>query len=337
MLKSPKHAGVVAGLVALCTSGSAVGQTAPLEFEVRYTAAAAGSTELAPMPTVAVMPKGSAAISSDLSAQLTDAVTAAGDGAADGDRFSATARPSGSAVRWSYNALTQPRSANRNLTEAYLNNLLSCLHSLAEDSVEIAALNLLLAGGAAPGEAERDAAKSGGRQMFENWKANRCQTRRNSLPFFERNKADIRAATSGMLTDEFDATVFNGQPLLDLIRSLYPLFYHPGGLWAVDRKARLDALFVTAVDGGFLTVDEARNVAQIEFSSYWDWVVYVTANKPTLSRAFFLAVAEHCVGSIGGLGEPFQLQQCVDGGDLELVPLRARGKDYVAAQAGGAQ
>ncbi|AGP34217.1 hypothetical protein [Sorangium cellulosum] len=333
-IKQSRRAGAATALVALCTSGVAAAQAAPQEFEVRYTAAASGGTELAPMPSIALTPKANEPISPDLAAQLTEAVDAAVHSAEDGDRFAVTTRPAAADVHWSYSALTQPRSANRDLTEPYLRNLLACLYSLEEDSVEVAALSLLLAGGILPGEVEREAARDGGRQMLDHWKSNRCRTRRNTLPFFEQNRADIRVATSGMLTDEFDAIVFNGQGLLDLIRSLYALFYHPGGLWASDRTARLGTLFVTAVDSAFLTTQEAESVAQTEFRTYWDWVLYVSANKPMISRSFLATVAERCVGSVDELSERFQLKRCVDGGDLDLVTLRARGNDYVAAQAG---
>lgn len=341
-----KHITSKARYMGAALAGSAVlalvalGSAEPLpgtmlqQFELRYAAAPTGGTELVPMPTIAIVPLGSAPISLALGTQLTDAVDAERADVPDGERFGVMTRPAGAQTRWAFAALTQPREANSDLARPFSESLITCLYSL-EEGIEIAALNLLLSGGALMDNVEREAARRGGRQMLDHWRAERCATARNDLPFIRNNAAKIHLATAGMLTDEFDGAIFNGQGLLDSIDALYPLFYQPGGLWAADRSPRLESIFASAVDKGFLTPATVEDIIDTEFRSFWDWAIYVLRTKQTVVRSFPVTVASHCMSNIQDLTRPFTLRSCIAGGTLELITLRVQGNDYVAAQGGG--
>jgi len=298
-------------------------------FEDKYVAARPSGGELVPLPTVGIVPVGTLPIDADVGTQLAEAVqkqmAAGGD-----DRFEVLSRPNGSKVNWAFAVRNAPRAAHEAFTPQFTDQLITCLHSL-EDDVELGSLNILLVGGTLSDQQARDEANAAGALMLTNWKADRCATRRNSLPFIESNRANLTAATHGLVTEAFDPLVFRGQGLLDLISALYPVYFDSGGFWTSELVPRLHAVFELGVNAGLLTSTE-RSKLDRALRTFWDFAILVVSSKLGIVRSFIATTALGCVKTVPELSRPFELERCVAEGKVALVALRVAGQDYIAAQ-----
>jgi hypothetical protein len=298
-------------------------------FEDRYVAPRPVAGELVALPTVGIVPTGAVPLDPDVAAQLSEAVQKELV-SSDENRLEVLTRPSGGKTGWAFVVRNAPRAMHDAFTLQFTDQLITCLHSVPE-SPELAALNVLLVGSPLDNQDERDQANAAGAQMLANWRADRCATRRNNLPFFENNRPRITAATRGMLTDVFDPLLFRGQALLDLIRALSPVFYDPGAFWVVEMTPRLQRVFNAAVRSGLLTTAEANAVSG-EQKTFWDWVIDVVSIKNTVVHSFIAHAAGGCVPTVAALSNAFRLSRCVADGKLVLVTLRVAGQDYTTIQ-----
>ena len=299
-------------------------------FENRWAPARPGGTDLVPLPTFGIVPVGAVPLDTDVSAELSEAVQRQLD-ATFNAQFEVLTRPTGGKVGWAFVVRNASRASFDTLTSQFTDQLLTCLHSL-EDDVNLASLNLLLVGNTLEDQTERDEANAAGAQLLVNWKADRCATQRNNLPFLDQNRPRLVVASRGMLTGSFDPTVFRGQGLLDLVNALYPVYLNDGGLLTTEMQPRLQALFDAAARTGLLTVSDTAGVADREQKTFWDWVILGISVKPGLVRSLFEAAAAGCVPSVAELANPFQLSRCVANGKLALITLRIVGQDYTAVQ-----
>lgn len=303
------------------------GALAQQAFEDKYVAATF-TGELVPLPTIGIVPVATAPIDADVGTQLAEAMqqqmVASGD-----RRFEVLSRANGSRINWAFVVRNAPRAAHDTFTPQLTEQLITCLHSL-DDGLELASLDILLVAGAVENSQERAEANAAGAQMLVNWKADRCATQRNSVPFIDNNRAHLTAATHGMLTNEFDQGVFHGQGLIDLTTALSPLYFDAGGFWTAVQVPRLHAMFEAAVRAGLPTVAEAGTLDR-ELRTFWDFAILAVSSKPGLVRSFVRSAALGCITAAPALTSAFKLGRCVADGKLALATLRVAGQDHVAA------
>jgi len=319
-------------MLSMAAVGTAHAQQA---FEDKYVPAPAPSpTVLVPLPTIGIVPVATVPLELDVAAQLSEAIRRELETTQE-TRFEVITRPNAGKTNWAFVVRNAPRAQHDAFTQQFSGQLFTCLHSLEDEGVEgeeVAALNVLLAGNQLDDQEERDLASAAGAQMLANWLADRCVTRRNDLPFFERNRARLTAATRGMLTDAFDPILFRGQGLLDLIVALTPVYLSPGGFWATEMQPRLRVLFEAGVEGGLLTTAETTPIAERELQTFWDWVILVVSTKSSIVRTFIEHTAAGCVRTVPELSLPFRLSRCVSEGKLRLVTLRVAGQNFTTVQ-----
>lgn len=297
-------------------------------FETRW--ARGTGTDLVPLPTFGVVPTGAVPLDTDVATELSEAVQRQLD-ATQSTQFEILTRPSNGKVGWAFVVRNASRDTFDTFTQQFTDQLLTCLHSL-DDDVDLAALNVLLSGATLSDQTERDEANAAGAQLLVNWKADRCATRRNTLVLLDQERPQLVVATRGMLTELFDATVFRGQGLLDLISALTAVFLNDGGFLTSEMQPRLQTLFDAAARTGLLTPTDVAGVMDQSQKTFWDWVILAISLKPGTARSFFEATAAGCVASVAELSNPFQLARCVASNKLTLVALRIVGQDYIAAQ-----
>lgn len=289
-----------------------------VSFEPRFAAAAPStSTELAPLPTVALAPSGLS-----LPAGLADALQAAVEAelarVPDGAQFQVMTRHDGERTRWVLATVTKPRKAYVALVPTFVSMLFDCLHTLPNDSVELANTVLLLSGVPLPDMTAQVSTGAAMASMRDAWKSSKCVGARNDSPLLERARPRIVSAVEGMLTGEFDAKQFRGQGLLDLIGHLSVLFFDRQGLWSTERETRLRSLLRTALDGAFLDDSVTASLLDASFPSFWSWALAAARARPLLSPAQVAVVAEQCSSTIVGLRDPFGLRACVEAQNLSL-------------------
>ncbi|MBC7978100.1 MAG: hypothetical protein H7138_24215 [Myxococcales bacterium] len=315
--------------VAWILVGAHVAHAQPAQaFEEKYVTGRAAPGELVALPTVGIVPVDTVPLDADVATQLTEAMQKHLAAVQD-NRFEVITRATGTKVSWAFVVRNAPRAMHDAFTVKFTDQLVQCLHSLASD-VEIASLNLLLVGGTLSDAEERAEANAAGAKMLVHWKADRCVTRRNDLPFIDSNRARLTVATRGMLTDVFDPLVFQGQGLLDLITALSPVYFQPGGFWTTELSPRLRTLFDGAVDAGLLDAVEGARIVDRDLRTFWDWAILVIASHLGVVRSFVEITATGCVKTAPELSTAFNLSRCIASGRLTLVPLRVAGQDYVA-------
>ena len=300
-------------------------------FEDKYVPAAAGGSELAPLPTIGIVPTGTAPLNPDVATQLTAAIQKQLEVAQD-NRFEVLTRANGTKVNWAFVVRNGARPAFDAFTEQFADQMQACMHSLADD-LQVAVVNSVLISSHVEDQEQREIFNAAGAQMLVNWKADRCVTARNDDPFTDQNRRQIVAASHGMLTSAFDGNVFNGQGLLDLIFALNPLFFDVGGMWVTEMVPRLHTLFGAGVNAGLLTVAETTLVDRDQ-RTFWDWVILVISTQRTIVRPFIETVASGCTRTVPELSNPFKLSRCVTDGRIQLIPLRVDGQDYTTVQRG---
>ncbi len=316
--------------VAWILAGAQVAHAQPAQaFEEKYVTGRAAPGELVALPTVGIVPVDTVPLDADVATQLTEAMQRHLAAVQD-NRFEVITRATGTKVSWAFVVRNAPRAMHDAFTAKLTDQLITCLHSL-ENDVEIASLNLLLVGGALADAEERAEANAAGAKLLVNWKADRCATRRNDLPFIDSNRTRLTVATRGMLTDVFDPLVFQGQGLLDLITALSPVYFQQGGFWTTELTPRLHTLFDGAVDAGLLDAAEGAKIADRELRTFWDWAILVISTKLGTVRSFVETTATSCVKTTSELSTGFKLSRCVTGGRVTLVPLRVAGQDYLTA------
>jgi hypothetical protein len=285
---------------------------------------------LVPLPTIGIVPVATAPLDANVAEELSEAIQRQLDASHD-NRLEIITRTTGTKVNWAFVVRNAPRTQHDAFTQQFTDQLLTCLHSL-DDDVNLASLNLLLVGSNLDTQEERDQANAAGTQMLANWMADRCATKRNNLPFLDQNRPKLVAASRGMLTDLFDALIFNGQGLLDLIKALSPVYFAQGGFWTTEMQPRLHAQFEAGVRAGLLTSAETSAVADVELRTFWDWVILVVATKSTIARSFVANTAAGCARSVAELSNKFQLSRCVSDGKIRLQLLRVAGQDFTSVQ-----
>ena len=317
--------------VALATVGANAAH-AQQAFETKYVAPRPGTdpNELVPLPTLGIVPVGAAPLHADVAKQLSEAVQRGLDASTE-RRFEIQTRADGAQVRWALLVDTSPRTGLDALTATFTDHLVTCLHSLADD-VDTATLNVLLSGGALRDETERGRAIAAGSAMLVNWRTDQCRTRRNELPFWQRNRDKLTAATRGMLTDRFDPLVYNGQPLLDVILVLKSVFYQDGGIWVAHHTPALQTAFEGAVGAGLLTTAQTSAIAERELASFWDWAVLAVSTKLGLARSFLEITGAGCVAAPRDLDKPFQMARCVSERRIQVVSLQVGAQTYTTVQ-----
>lgn len=310
-------------------------QSSPAQqFEFVQLAAAPATPGFVTVPTVALVPVGLASLSVDLSLQLTEAVENERATLADGARFQVQTRARGPMVRWALVASGEARAENAALAASFADLLLACLRSLGEEEAGLTALTALLAAQPLQDGPERTAALAAGRQMLEHFRAEACRIPRNAFAPTGRTQERIEAAAHGMLTDRFDANLFRGQPLIDLIHTLTPLFFEPQGLWFGDRALRMGSIFGSALERGFLSVGGHPAILEHEFRTLLDWTLHAAHQQRSLVDQFYFTVARRC-SSVDALDDPFQLQQCIDRDVVTGVRLQWHGRPVVWTVQGG--
>jgi hypothetical protein len=325
MTKSRHYLIVLGTILQLFVAASSTVAAQNIELMVRSAPTANAGGELVSLPTVAVAPVDSAAIPSAVGQQLTASVTLAKRDRPDADDFVVLTRPepNSSEVRWAFAARTDDRQRYAALTSAFAGRLTACLYALESDA-QVAALVALLSS-ISVSSPELESAGYGGRLMLEHWKEDQCQTARNSLVLIEQQSQTILAATRGMLTDRFDALLFRGEALLSLIAVLKPVFFGSSGLWESDRGPQLRAMFDRALEQGFVSAAAIDAVRDLEFASFFDWVIYVRRLQPTLPRELYQSAGAACLSSVAEASQAFRLQRCVDSGHIHWVGIRFGG------------
>lgn len=298
-------------------------------FEEKYVAARANGSELVPLPTIGIVPVATAPLEANVAEELGEAIQRQLDASHD-IRLEVVTRASGTKVNWAFVARNAPRAQHDAFTQQFTDQLLTCVHSL-EDDLPLASLQILIVAGAVGSQQERDEVIEAGAQMFANWKADRCVTKRNNLTIIDQNRAKLVSASHGMLTDQFDGLVFNGQGLLDLISTLSPVYFGSGGFWTTEMLPRLRAQFEAGVRNGLLTAQEAA-ATDLDLRTFWDWMIVVVTSKPGVVRSFLANTAAGCAHSVAELSNRFQLSRCVADGKIRLVSLRVANQDYTTVQ-----
>ena len=302
-------------------------------FGYKFNPPSVTATDLVPLPTFGILPVSATGavtpLDPDVATELTEAVQRQLD-AAQSTQFEVVTRPTtGGKINWAFLVKNASRATFDTLTQQFTDQLLTCLHSLDGNDVNLASLNLLLV--ASPVDAtERAEAIAAGTTMHDNWAANRCATRRNDLAFLDQNRPRLVVASRGMLTESFDPLVYNGQVLLDLIAALKAVYLGDGGFLTTEMLPRLQTLFDAAAHNGLLTITETASITDREQSTFWDWVILAISVKPGLVRSLLENTAAGCVASVAALSNPFQLTRCVTNGKLTLPTLRISGQDYTA-------
>ena len=303
-------------------------------FTYKFVSPRSGATDLVPLPTFGIVPAPASApspLDPDVATELTEAVQRQ-LAATQSTQFEVlTGAAPGGKTSWAFVVKNASRATFDTLTQQFTDQLLTCLHSLDGNDVNLASLNLLLVASPvdATGRAEAIAA---GDTMLINWKADRCSTRRNDLPFLDQNRPRLVVASRGMLTESFDPLVYNGQVLLDLIAALKAVYLADGGFLTTEMQPRLQTLFDAAAHNGLFTIADTAAITDREQSTFWDWVILAISIKPGLVRSFLENTAAGCVASVAALSNPFQLTRCVTNGKLTLPTLRISGQDYTAVQ-----
>ncbi len=316
--------------VALLVMGANTAHAQQL-FEDKHVPARPSSTELVPLPTFGIVPLNTIPLDPNVADELTEAVNHQLILAQQTDRFEIVTRANGSKINWAFIVRNAPRAPHDAFTVQFTRQLVTCLRSL-EDSAGLTSLDLLLLGLPA-GDPGRNEALLAGQKMLDNWKADRCATQRNnSIPDDDAHRTRTTAATHGMLTNEFNALLFNGQALLDLIAAVKPLYFDLGGFWTTEMTPRLHAVFDAAVRDSFLSASETTEIGEIEQRTFWDWAVLAVLTKPTIARSVLANTAAGCVKTVPELSNRFQLSRCVSDGKIQLRPLRVGGEDYTAVQ-----
>jgi len=292
-----------------------------LSFETRFATAPNTPAELAPLPTVGLAPS-PAVISAELAEQLRERVEQQLREQPDGAQFQVLTRTDPSGVRWVLATLSQPRAGYAALADSFTAQLFDCLHTLSETSPEFGEYVGLLAGSALT-DASRPTVASASASMLRAWRESKCTVRRNASALLERQRARIGAALYGMLTGEFDALLFRGQNLLDLIAQLSVLVFDRQGFFRVEREARLTAVLKAALgSGGYLDAKRDAHVLDDEFESFWSWTLSASQAQPDLGPRVLDTVANSCAASIQRLSQPFRLRGCADTRALLLYELR---------------
>lgn len=299
-------------------------------FENRYAAARPNGVDLVPLPTFGIVPVGAAPLDADVAAELTEAVQRQLD-VAHTMLFEVLTRATGAKISWAFVLRNAARPAFDTVTEQFTDQLLTCLHSL-DDDVNLASIHDLLSGNSLDDQTERDEVNAAAAQMFTNWKANRCATRRNDVALLDANRPKLVLASRGMLTEVFDAGVFHGQAVIDLVNALSPLYWGDGGFMTTEMLPRLQLLFDAAARNGLPTVTDTASIADQQQKTFWDYVILAVSTKPGLVRSLFENTAAGCVVSVAALATPFQLSRCVANGRLLLETLHIVGQDYTAVQ-----
>jgi len=316
--------------VALLLTGSRTVH-AQIAFEDKYVAARLGAGDLSPLPAFGIRPVNGAPLDANLAEELTEAIQRQLD-AAHETRVTVVTQLSGNKISWAFVVRNAPRAVHDAFTAQFTDQLLTCVHSLPDDA-NLASLNLVLLGLSVGDQEHRDNATAAAAEMVTNWNTDRCATRRNSIPFLDdqEHHTTMTAASHGMLTDEFDGLIFNGQPLLDLANTLYPLYFGLGGFWTTEMTPRLHTVFEAGVRTGLLTATEARAVDVVQ-RTFWDWAVLLIGTKSTVVRSFIANTAAGCARSVAELSNQFQLSRCVAGGKIQLVLLHVAGENFTTIQ-----
>lgn len=157
-------------------------------------------------------------------------------------------------------------------------------------------------------EEQEQTAKSLGEAMRNKYREDGCAQPSPASELFVDDDETITRIAGSMVNSRFDASMGSGVVLTN-VKTLYGLFFHPGGIWTKQTERELRNVFEPSIARSCITPDQLAELDATESGSFFEWAYRALRRDPAFPTELLDLIEAECENEDG---TNFQALPCIE-------------------------